>query len=356
MIPQIIIKNVDPTPNLWTKKQPKLFEDFLTKVNHLKNEVKEMELKLKSREETYKSLENEILSSLGIGDIIKTSNFLDFLESFNENLHNYEFQLIENQVKISENELKELELKRSEKQLEINEKMSKLSEFKKVKEDLEVQSLSKNNLKNSIKEIQGEINKLNYFLLELKKALNPQEETQVILNDDLVMLIENLLKSINKTESKISTRRMSLDFVESNFEKIELLEKELEISRKNQKKIIREYDEKINNDSDLALENYKAKIKNDLNNLEENYQKQLNLYENEIKTLESENLDFNNKLDELEKLGLEVNRKEKELNAIKLKWDELWSLKSDFERELEDEEAKIRLIPIKSKSRKSALR
>lgn len=354
MIPQIIIKNVELTTP-WTKKQPKLFEDFLSKVNHLKNEVKETEHCLKKREESYKLLEKQILLTLGISEIVKASNILDFLEVCNENSPNYDLQLLENQVHNLEHEIKEVQVKKASKMLEIEEKQGKSSDFKKLKEELEVQSLQKLNLKKAIKEMQGEMHQLNYILLDRKKVLKPQEDTPFLLNDDLIMLIENLLKTFSKTESKISKRRTSLDFVESNFEKIEQLEKELELNRKNQKKIIRQYEEKITDDTDQALDNYKAKNKENLRNIEEEYQKKLDLFESEIKDLNNENVDLYNKLDELEKIALEVNRKEKELNSIKLKWDELWCMKADFERDVDEQLAKINLIPIKNKkTRKSA--
>ena len=359
MIPQIIVKSVDPAPNLWNKKQPKLFEDFLSKVNHLKNEVKEMEHKLKNREDTYKILENKILSSLGISNIIKTTNVLEFLDGFNEKSQNYEIQLLENQVQSLEKEIGEVQALRKEKIIEIDEKSAKLTEFKKLKEEMDSQSNLKLSLKKSIKEIQGEIVQLNYILLERKKLLGPQDvNDKIVLNDDLVMLIENFLKAISKIEGKISTRRSSLDFIASNFEKMESLEKDLETARKNQKKTIREYEEKINNDNDSALDNYKAKIKSDLNNLEENNQKQLNSFEQEITNLDTENQDLNKKLEELERISKEVNKKEKDLNAIKIKWDELWNVKSEFEKDLFEQEEKLNYIRSqnKKKPRKSFLR
>lgn len=357
MIPQIIIKTVDPPSSIFSKKQPKVFEDFLSKDSHLKNEVKEMELKLKSREESYKDLEKQLLQALGLTNIIKNSDILAFLEPFNNNSPNCELQLIETKVENLERQIKEIQDKKLAKVQEIAENQRKLMDFNQRKQEFDAQQQRKASLKATIKEIETETNKLSYFLLDIKRELSPQEQVEFNLNDDMVMLIENLLSKISKTESKISSRRTSIDFIESNFEKIEKLEKELEMTRKNQKKIIREYEDKISKENEADLDEFKAKIKSDLNNLEENYQKQLNLLEDEIKNLENENVQLNEKLEELENLSLEVNKKEKELNSIKTKWDELWSMKADYERDLEEHEIKVSLIPVsKKKPRKSALK
>lgn len=133
MIPQIIVKNVDPPSNIWTKKQPKLFEDFLSKVNHLKNEVKEMEMKLKSKDDSYKELEQQIFATLGISGIVKNTNILDFLDSFNDNSQNCELKLLESKVQSLEKEILETKKKKISKNTDIEEIEKKLQDFSKKK-------------------------------------------------------------------------------------------------------------------------------------------------------------------------------------------------------------------------------
>ena len=359
MIPQIIIKNVDQPPPVWNKKQPRLFEDFLSKVTHLKNEVKEMELKLKNREESYKQLEKQVLTSLNLTDLVKSTSLLQFLETFSENSQNYELQLLENQVQNLEREIRELQLKNSEKNSEIASKTEVLTEFKKEKEKFDEQSLLKLSLKSSVKEMMEEVYQLSKILIERKKLLSPFDDIKVTLSDDSVMLIESVLKNIKNLDSKLSTRRTSLDFIESKIDKIEKLEKDLELSRKTQKKKIREFEEQLTRTNDAHLDEQKAKKSQERKDIEESYQRSLDGLGEEIRRLDSENENLGGKLEELERIALEVNRKEKELNEIKKGWDKLWERKGDYEDELRLTSDRMENLPVlnrKKKVRKSVFK
>jgi len=204
-----------------------------------------------------------------------------------------------------------------------------------------------------------EIYQLSKILIERKKALSPLEEVKVNLSDDSEMLIESVLKNINKLDSKLSTRRTSLDFIESKIDKIEKIERDLETSRKTQKKKIREFEEQLTRKLDKDLEEHKLVKNIEKKNLEENFQKNLDSLEEEIKSLEEENKDLGVKLEDLEKISLEVNKKEKELNNIKKGWDELWEQKGNFEVELKMTSDKMENLPVlkrKKKIRKSVFK
>lgn len=306
-----------------------------------------------------KETEQNLKEKLGIQNFSKEQNILELYASYKKYTAN---QIDHWHINQLENEIEDLDSKITENAKTIDEKQMIL---KKIKEEGTIEELnalleSKEQIKSNIKEISSDVQQIRFLKEERKKLASSQEiKASYVLSEDIQSMLENLLKIMMKTESRITSRRSSLELVELNFQEMDKLEKELYQAKKNLKKEIRKYEDLKKEGQEKEQEELEEAKKRQIRKLEDDYQARKDEMEAKNSRLIEEYQVLNQKLMKMIKIEVEVAEKEKELENTKKEWDDLMNTKNNFELTLELNEKMYaerqeELLQISKKSRKSA--
>lgn len=287
---------------------------------------------------TCKETEQTLKEQLGLQNFSKNQNILELYDSYKKySAHQMDHWHIDQ----LEKEIEDLNSKISENARVIDEKKSILKEIKDEGDIEELNNLleSKEQIKTNIKELSSDIQQIHFVKEERKKLVSTQEmKATYVLSEDIQSMLENLLKLMVKTESRITTRRSSLELVELNFQEMDKLEKELSQAKKNLKKEIRKYEDLKKEGLEKEQEELEEAKRKQILKLEDDYQAKKEEFEEQNNKLLEEHKGLDEKLKEMIKIEEEVAAKEKELEKTKKEWDGLMETKNNFEITMQEYE------------------